>query len=93
MSENFMSESYIIEIRPAAPGVTVRAGLVVREDCGFRFFAATHAFHRLEGQLFRSPKAAETAALRHVTNMNNRRHQRIQPTKWQKIFGAGAPSD
>jgi hypothetical protein len=93
MSENFISESYIIEIRPATAGVTVQAGLVVREGRGFRFFGATYAFHRLEGQLFKSPKAAEKAALRHVTNMKNQRHQQIPATTWQKIFDGVASSD
>jgi hypothetical protein len=61
-----MSDNYIIEIRPASVGVTVHAGIVVRDGRGFRFFAATDAFSRLEGQLFASPKAAEEAAVRHV---------------------------
>ena len=86
MSENFKSENYIIEIRPAAAGVTVQAGVVVREGRRFRFFGATHAFDRLEGQLFKSPDAAEKAAFRHVTNMNRQRHQQIPAAARQKIF-------
>jgi hypothetical protein len=61
-----MFDNYIIEIRPAAASVTISAGLVVRDRHGFRFFAASHAFDRLEGQIFESPKAAERAALHHV---------------------------
>jgi hypothetical protein len=63
-----MFDNYIIEIRPASEGVTVQAGLVVRDGRGFRFFAATPAFDRLEGQLFDNPKAAQRAALRQVTD-------------------------
>lgn len=62
-----MFDNYIIEIRPASAGVTVQAGVVVRDGRGFRFFAATNAFDRLEGQVFDNPKAAQRAALHHVT--------------------------
>ena len=64
-----MSDNYIIEIRPKAVGITVQAGIVVRDGRKFRFFAATHAFNRLEGHLFNSPRQAEKAALRHVTDV------------------------
>lgn len=62
-----MSDNYIIEIRPKATGVTVQAGVVVRDGRGFRFFAATHAFNPLEGHLFKNPREAERAALRQMT--------------------------
>jgi hypothetical protein len=68
-----MSDNYIIEIRPNAAGITVQAGIVVRDGRGFRFFAATHAFNPLEGHLFRSPKEAEKAALRHVAEVSARK--------------------
>ena len=55
-----MYDTYIIETRKGA------AGIVVRDGHGFRFFAATRDFYRLEGQLFSSPKDAEAAALRHI---------------------------
>jgi hypothetical protein len=55
-----MYNTYIIETRKGA------AGIVVRDGHGFRFFAATQDFYRLEGQLFGSPKEAEPAALRHI---------------------------
>ena len=64
-----MFDSYIVEIRPRPVGVTEQAGIVVRDGRRFRFFAATHAFNSLEGQLFETPKAAEMAVLRHVVKM------------------------
>lgn len=51
-----MSSSYIIETRKGA------AGIVVRDGRGFRFFAAQRAFGCLDGHLFATPSAAETAA-------------------------------
>jgi hypothetical protein len=42
-----MSDTYIIEVRSEA------AGIVVRDLDGYRFFAATHYYNPLEGQLFR----------------------------------------
>lgn len=69
-----MSDNYVIEVRPQAVGVTVQAGIVVRDGRQFRFFAATHAFNALEGHLFKSPRHAEKAALRHVTEVASRAH-------------------
>lgn len=63
-----MSDNYIIEIRPKSIGITVQAGIVVRDGHHFRFHAATHTFDALEGQFFKSPKAAETAVLRHIVD-------------------------
>jgi hypothetical protein len=51
-----MSDTYIIEVGSQA------AGIVVRDPRGFRFFAATHRFNALEGQLFRNAREAERAA-------------------------------
>ena len=53
-----MSDTYIIEVgsRPA--------GIVVRNPKGYQFFAASHRFKRLEGQVFRNAREAERAALR-----------------------------
>jgi hypothetical protein len=65
-----MSDNYIIEIRPKSAGVTVQAGIVVRDGGRFRFFAATHKFNSLDGELFKTPRAAEHAALRCVTHVN-----------------------
>ena len=78
-----MSDNYIIEIRSKSLGTTVAAGVVVREGHRFRFYAATHAFNSLEGQLFKSPKAAEAAALRHIVErpMRGRSHSVDVPRK------------
>ena len=53
-----MSDTYIIEVGSQA------AGIVVRDPGGYRFFAATHRFNALEGQLFRNAREAERAAIR-----------------------------
>ena len=52
-----MSNSYIIEVRSEP------AGIVVRDRGGFRFFAASEEFQRMEGQYFRSAREAEREAL------------------------------
>jgi hypothetical protein len=51
-----MSDNYIIEIRSKSLGITVEAGIGVRDGHRFRFYAATHAFNSLQGQLFKSRK-------------------------------------
>jgi hypothetical protein len=51
-----MSDTYIIEVSSQA------AGIVVRDTGGFRFFAATHRYNPLEGQLFKTARDAERAA-------------------------------
>jgi hypothetical protein len=51
-----MSDTYIIEVSSQA------AGIVVRDRGGFRFFAASHRFNALEGQVFRNAREAERAA-------------------------------
>jgi hypothetical protein len=53
-----MSDNFIIEVHSQA------AGIVVRNPDGYRFFAASHRFNALEGQLFRNAREAEQAALR-----------------------------
>jgi hypothetical protein len=58
--EQAMSDAYIVEVGSQA------AGIVVRTAGGYRFFAATHRFNPLEGQLFRNPRQAECAAIRLV---------------------------
>jgi hypothetical protein len=55
-----MSDNFIIEIGSQA------AGIVVRDADGYRFFAASHRFNAMEGQLFRSVDEAERAAFRLV---------------------------
>jgi hypothetical protein len=51
-----MSNNYIIEVGSKTAGIVVRKG--------YRFFAATHRFNALEGQLFRNAREAERAAVR-----------------------------
>jgi hypothetical protein len=53
-----MSDSYIIEVGSQT------AGIVVRSPGGYVFFAATHRFNAMEGQLFRNAREAERAARR-----------------------------
>lgn len=53
-----MSDSYIIEVSSEA------AGIVVRDQAGYRFFAANQDFSSLEGRYFRSAREAERAATR-----------------------------
>jgi hypothetical protein len=53
-----MSENFVIEV------CSQTAGIVVREAAGYRFFAASHRFNAMEGQLFRTAREAEQAALR-----------------------------
>lgn len=81
-----MFDNYVIEVRPSA-GFTVQAGIVVREEGGFRFFAATHAFNTLEGRLFKSPKAAEQAARDRIVAMTARRYQ---PAAAASVLGVPA---
>jgi hypothetical protein len=57
-----MSDTYIIEVSSQA------AGIVVRETTGYRFFAASHRFNRLEGRLFRNAREAERAAMQFLTS-------------------------
>ena len=51
-----MSDTYIIEVGSQP------AGIVVRAPEGYRFFAASHRFNQLEGQIFRNAREAERAA-------------------------------
>ena len=53
-----MSDTYIIEVGSQT------AGIVVRGPGGYRFFAASRRFDRLEGQLFGNAREAERAARR-----------------------------
>jgi hypothetical protein len=68
-----MFDNYIIEVRPPTAGVTLQAGIVVRDGRNFRFFAASHIFEPMEAQRFDSPRTAEQAALRRLTNLTSRR--------------------
>jgi hypothetical protein len=51
-----MPDSYIIEVNSQT------AGIVVRSQRGYCFFASSRQFNRLEGQLFRNAREAERAA-------------------------------
>jgi hypothetical protein len=53
-----MSDSYIIEVNSKP------VGIVVRDPDGYRFFAASPRFYRMDGQLFRNAREAEHAARR-----------------------------
>ena len=53
-----MSDTYIIEVSSQP------AGIVVRDPEGFRFFAASQRFNRMDGRLFRNAREAERAAFR-----------------------------
>jgi hypothetical protein len=59
-SGSAMSDSYIIEVRSEP------AGIVVRDRTGYRFFAASETFQRMEGQYFRSAREAEREALAQI---------------------------
>lgn len=61
-----MSDNYVIEVRPKSAGITIQAGIVVRDEGGFRFFAAARAFDALEGQIFKTLRAAQYAASHRV---------------------------
>lgn len=56
-----MSDSYVIEVSSQT------AGIVVRDTKGYQFFAASHRFDCLEGQIFRNAREAERAARRLAT--------------------------
>ncbi|TWB98248.1 hypothetical protein FBZ93_106207 [Bradyrhizobium macuxiense] len=56
-----MSDSCVIEVNSET------AGIVVRDARGYAFFAASHLFQALEGQIFRNAREAERAARRLVT--------------------------
>ena len=53
-----MSDNYIIEVGSQP------AGIVVRDSEGYRFFAASPRFNRMEGQVFRNAREAERRRLR-----------------------------
>jgi hypothetical protein len=50
------SNAYVIEIQDRA------AGIVTRDQRGFRFFSSERVFDSLEGRQFRSAREAERAA-------------------------------
>jgi hypothetical protein len=58
-----MSDTYIIEVGSQP------AGIIVRAPGGYQFFAASHRFNRLEGQIFRNAREAERAARQLASGM------------------------
>ena len=54
---------------PIAADLVAR-GTVVRDRGGFRFFAASEEFQRMEGQYFRSAREAEREALAQSKSRN-----------------------
>ena len=63
-----MSDTYMIEVNSEP------AGIVVRSSQGFQFFAASHAFNALEGQLFKNARDAERAAYRTLHDRASSKH-------------------
>ncbi|GKQ52448.1 hypothetical protein [Bradyrhizobium sp. Ce-3] len=59
-----MSDCCVIEVSSQT------AGIVVRDTNGYEFFAASHRFQALEGQIFRNAREAERAARRLVTGQD-----------------------
>lgn len=49
-------EAFVIEASDVA------AGVIVRQEGGYRFFAANESFQSLDGSVFKHPKAAQRAA-------------------------------
>lgn len=66
-----MTKAYIIEIESRT------AGIVTRDERGYRFFSSDRAFDGLEGHEFRSARAAERAAR---TLLHQRRHLMANPS-------------
>ncbi|MBR0969125.1 MULTISPECIES: hypothetical protein [Bradyrhizobium] len=60
------SNAYIIEIHDRA------AGIITRDECGYRFFSSERLLDSLEGRQFRSAREAERA-VRAV--LSERRHR------------------
>jgi hypothetical protein len=60
-----MTQAYIIEIE------SLTAGIVARDERGYRFFSSDRTFDGLEGREFRSARDAERAAR---TLLQQRRH-------------------
>lgn len=69
-----MNATYIIETRRGA------AGIVVRDGRGFRFFAAQRTFNCLDGHLFATAAAAETAARDCLSGPRGHAQERNRPS-------------
>ena len=66
-----MIQAYIIEIESRT------AGIVARDEQGYRFFSSERTFDGLEGREFRSARDAERAAR---TLLQQRRHLLTSPS-------------
>jgi hypothetical protein len=66
-----MTQAYIIEIESRT------AGIVARDERGYRIFSSDRTFDGLEGREFRSARAAERAAR---TLLQERRHLIVNPS-------------
>jgi len=66
-----MTQAYIIEIESRT------AGIVARDERGYRFFSSDRTFDGLEGREFRSARDAERAAR---TLLQQRRHLVAAPS-------------
>jgi hypothetical protein len=55
-NDNRRDTAFVIETAEAT------AGVIVRQESGFRFFAADPRFGPLDGSTFKSPRAAQKAA-------------------------------
>ena len=66
-----MPQAYIIEVESRT------AGIVARDELGYRFFSSDRMFDGLEGRQFRSARDAERAAR---ALLQDRRHVEIKPT-------------
>jgi hypothetical protein len=68
-----MPKAYIIEVQNRT------AGIVARDEYGFRFFSSERTFDSLEGRQFRSARDAEQAARALLTE---RRHAQHNPSSF-----------
>jgi len=50
------ADAYVIE------AAEIAAGVIVREKRGYRFYASNARFQSLDGSMFKSPRAAQSAA-------------------------------
>ena len=66
-----MSQAYIIEVESRT------AGIVARDEHGYRFFSSDRLFDGMEGRQFRSARHAERAA--RALLLQGRRRVEIKP--------------
>jgi hypothetical protein len=71
LNQAHLNHAYVIEIGSRT------AGIVARDERGYRFFSSDRAFDGLEGREFRSARDAERAAR---TLLQQRRHPIASPS-------------